>query len=73
MCDKTKKIKWWQNSKTQIVTVVIVTVVTVAVVTVAIIKTTWHIDNRWDVLGASFHNIFKCSKDTEIFCVILSL
>ena len=63
----------WQNSKTQIVTVVMVTVVTLAVVKVVIltivtvavltvvivtyfIKTTWHLDNQWDVIGAAVHN-----------------
>ena len=36
-CDKTQKLKLWQTSKTQIVTVVRVTLVTVAVVTVVIV------------------------------------
>ena len=36
-CDKTQKIKWWENPKTQIVTVVIVTVVKVAALTLVIV------------------------------------
>ena len=36
-CDQSQKIKLWQNSKTQIVTMVIVTVVIVAVVTAVLI------------------------------------
>ena len=49
-------IKSWQNSKTQIVTVVIVTLVTEAVVTLAVVTLvlTWHLESQWDVLGAAF-------------------
>ena len=43
------------------------TVVTVAVVTVVIVeKTTWHLDNRWDVLGAAFRD----SRDVCFCCSI---
>ena len=60
--DTNQKHKFWQNSKNQIltkppqkiVTVVKVTVVTVAVETVVNKQqTTWHLDNRWYVLGAA--------------------
>ena len=53
--DKTLNIKLWQNSKTQIVTVVIMTLVTEAVVTLAKVTLvlTWHLESRWDVLGAA--------------------
>ena len=49
------KNKLWQNSKTKIVTLVIVTLVTVVIVTY-LVKTTWLLDNRWNVLGAAFRN-----------------
>ena len=41
--DKTQKLKLWQNSKNQI-----------SSRTVG--KTTWHLDNQWDVLGAAFRD-----------------
>ena len=63
-------MKWWQNSKTQIMTVVIVTVVTVSVVTVEIVtsfrKTTWHPDNQWNVLVQLFAII------TMFFCFVFN-
>ena len=61
--EKAKKINCEKKllKKTQIVTGVTVTVVTVAVVTVEKVtslnkKKTWHLDRRWDVLGAAFCN-----------------
>ena len=46
----------WHNSKTQIVIVVIVAVVTVVVKVPLLVKTTWHLDNRCDILRAAFRD-----------------
>ena len=67
----------WQNLKTQILTycdsktqIVIVVIVAVVVIVPLLVKTTWHLDNRCDILRAAFRDsrdVFKSCFQKNYF------
>ena len=46
-CDKTQQLKLWQNSKTQILIKRTISDKSL------LLRTTWHLNNRWDVFEAA--------------------
>ena len=66
------QLKLCHNSKTQIVIVVIVAVMTVVVIVPLLVKTTWHLNNRCDILRAAFCDsrdafVIQTCHDLRIF------
>ena len=71
-CDKTQKLKLWQNSKTQIVTKLKIS--NCDKTQKVVIGTTWHLNNRWDVLGAAFCDSCNVSlQDQRLYVYIFKM